>query len=239
VGGLGHYLESEGLATTQISLIREHTETIRPPRALWVPFEMGRPLGAPNDSALQRRVLLAALRLLEAESGPVLSDCEEEAPGAADMEGWACPIDLGPTAEAGDVGEAEAAIAKEIALLRPWHDLAVAERGRTSVGTAGLELDVLAPFIVSFLDGPPPANPRPDMPLSETLRLACEDLKAFHMEAATAQPGRSTGPELENWFFDRTAAGRAYRKLKPALLASDDPGLREIGRAFVLPWTKS
>ncbi len=74
MGGLAHYLEEEGVATTQISLIREHTEIIKPPRALWVPFELGRPLGLPDDPALQTRVLVAALKLLEAERGPVLED---------------------------------------------------------------------------------------------------------------------------------------------------------------------
>ena len=73
MGGLAHYLEQDGLATTQISLIRLHSEKIRPPRALWVPFELGRPLGPPNDEAFQHRVLKAALDLLAAPSGPVLA----------------------------------------------------------------------------------------------------------------------------------------------------------------------
>lgn len=77
MGGLGHYLEDEGIPTTQISLIREHTAAMRPPRALWVPFDLGRPLGVPGDAALQRRVILAALGLLEAERGPVLRDFQE------------------------------------------------------------------------------------------------------------------------------------------------------------------
>ena len=34
MGGLAHTLEDEGIATTQISLIRLHTEKIKPPRAL-------------------------------------------------------------------------------------------------------------------------------------------------------------------------------------------------------------
>lgn len=70
MGALAHYFEEEGLSTTQISLVREHTEAIRPPRALWVPFELGRPLGQPNDSEFQMRVLRACLGLLDADSGP-------------------------------------------------------------------------------------------------------------------------------------------------------------------------
>jgi len=65
VSALGHYLEEEGIPTVAISLIRAQTENTKPPRALWVPFELGRPLGPPSDPAFQKRVILAALRLLE------------------------------------------------------------------------------------------------------------------------------------------------------------------------------
>ena len=86
MGGLAHYIEEEGIPTTQISLIREHSEAIKPPRALWVPFELGRPLGVPNDADFQKRVLMSSLKLLEAEQGPVLEDFGDEAPdsGAAE-----------------------------------------------------------------------------------------------------------------------------------------------------------
>ena len=50
-------MEAEGLPTTQISLVRMHTEVIQPPRALWVPFELGRPFGTPGEAAFQRRVI--------------------------------------------------------------------------------------------------------------------------------------------------------------------------------------
>ena len=83
MGALGHYLEAEGIATTQISLVREHTEALAPPRALWVPFMLGRPFGAPGNPGFQRKVLLAALGLLERHSdsgGPVLEDFQEDAP---------------------------------------------------------------------------------------------------------------------------------------------------------------
>jgi hypothetical protein len=74
VSALGHYLEEEGIATVAISLIRPQTEKTKPPRALWVPFELGRPFGPPSDPAFQKRVILAALHVLEREKGPVLID---------------------------------------------------------------------------------------------------------------------------------------------------------------------
>ena len=71
MGGLAHYFESCGLATTQISLIRQHSEQIKPPRALWVPFELGRPLGVPGDPGFQARVLVSALTTQISVSLPV------------------------------------------------------------------------------------------------------------------------------------------------------------------------
>ena len=68
------------MATTQISLVREHTAAMGPPRALWVPFILGRPFGVPGDAAFQQRVLRSVLNLLEAPAGPVLADYSEEAP---------------------------------------------------------------------------------------------------------------------------------------------------------------
>ena len=80
MGALGHFIEREGVPTAQISLIREQTAAIRPPRALWVPFMLGRPFGAPNAPDFQRKVLRALLALFERSAGPVLEDFPEDAP---------------------------------------------------------------------------------------------------------------------------------------------------------------
>jgi hypothetical protein len=64
-----------------------------PPRALWVSFEMGRPVGVPGDAAFQTRVLLAALKLLEADAGPLLEDFPEDAPVSdTPVSALACPV---------------------------------------------------------------------------------------------------------------------------------------------------
>jgi hypothetical protein len=72
VSALGHYLEEEGIATVAIALIRPQAENTKPPRALWLPFELGRPFGPPNELAFKKRVILSALRLLELENGSVI-----------------------------------------------------------------------------------------------------------------------------------------------------------------------
>jgi hypothetical protein len=182
VGGLAHFLEDEGLATTQISLIRPQTENTRPPRALWVPFELGRPMGVPNDADFQTKVLRAALALLEREDGPILlEDFPEEAPNVTAMEGegegWFCPINLPPPPadlEAG--GGFKAAIEAEVGGLSTWYDIALRERGRTTVGLSGMTIAEATDFICAFLDGEVPENPRDDIALGQSLKFAVEDL---------------------------------------------------------------
>lgn len=58
---------------------RDLTEQVRPPRSVFVNFPMGNPFGRPTDSAMQRRILLNALRLTEtATDGGVLIDLPYE-----------------------------------------------------------------------------------------------------------------------------------------------------------------
>ena len=92
MSALSHFLETEGLSTTGISLVREHTEAMAPPRALWVPFPLGRPLGAAGDAAFQHRVIAAALALLDRPEGPVLEDFPDAAPEDGSGEPWSCPV---------------------------------------------------------------------------------------------------------------------------------------------------
>jgi hypothetical protein len=63
-------LERRGIATVCIVLLREVAEKVRPPRALFVPFRHGYPLGFPNDATTQRDVIEAALRIVERDGAP-------------------------------------------------------------------------------------------------------------------------------------------------------------------------
>jgi hypothetical protein len=76
VGLVAAELEREGIATVVIQLLREVAQRVRPPRALFVPFPHGYPIGKPQDPAEQHAVLEAALRILEDPSltPPVLVD---------------------------------------------------------------------------------------------------------------------------------------------------------------------
>ncbi len=238
MGALGHYIEDEGIATTGISLVREHTEDLRPPRFLWVPFELGRPLGAPNQPDFQREVLRKSLLLLESNSGPVLiEDFDEEAPIGEDrsnenVEGWACPVNF--PSPPSDKSEREAALLAEIESLSPWYDFSVRKRGGSSVGASRLSTKQIATFFIKFLDGKV-ENPQPEISLGNFLKIASEDIKAWYMEAATAQPGYSTSVEIQNWFWGETTAGAIFLDLNSVFEISEDPLLQYMARSSFVP----
>ena len=222
------------MPTTQISLIREHSEKIVPPRALWVPFELGRPFGAPNDAGFQKRVLLGALELLEAEEGPILADFPDEAPGGGDITGWACPINLPPPPGAGD-GRLGAAFEDEMAQLLTWYDIALKRRGRTTVGASGLGFEEIARFLLSYIDDQGTESPNPDLATGLALKHAVEDLKAFYMEAATARPGPSSARQVADWFWRQTSGAKVLYALKAVCIASDDAAIQRLGHRAIVP----
>ena len=72
VGLIQRAIEYAGITTVSISLLREITAKIRPPRALFVPYPLGYPLGEPCNPNLQLRILRAAFALLTRTDVPVL-----------------------------------------------------------------------------------------------------------------------------------------------------------------------
>jgi hypothetical protein len=74
VGLIQAVIEKAGIPTVSISLLHEVTDVIRPPRALFVPFRLGFPLGEPDNPQLQHRIIAAALLLLKRNDVPVIAD---------------------------------------------------------------------------------------------------------------------------------------------------------------------
>ena len=233
MGALGQYIESEGVATTQVSLIREHTAAIQPPRALWVPFMLGRPFGVPNDAAFQERVLLAALRLLEAPSGPVLADFPEDAPVVAedDVAQGVCPVTFESDTDGDDLA---AVFVREIDRLMPWYDLARERRGRTNVGLSGIPLPDAAQCIGAFLEtGAKPALN--GLTAGESLKLLIEDVRTYYYEAAAARPGAPDAAAIQDWFWGDTAGGRIFLEMQARCAASEDKSLQRLCATSIVP----
>ncbi len=67
VGLIASVIEKAGIPTVGLSLLREITEKVRPPRSLLVPFGFGYPLGEPCNVPLQTAIIRSALAALEAD----------------------------------------------------------------------------------------------------------------------------------------------------------------------------
>jgi len=206
---------------------------------LWVSFELGRPLGVPGDAAFQTRVLLATLKLLEAGEGPVLEDFAEDAPlSGALVTTMACPVSFaGKQEDLNDDQKLAAAFREEIAGLRNWYDMAVQKRGRTTYGVSSLDIEQIVDFVCAFLTGSTPDNPRDDIALAYTLKLAVDDLKAYYYEAATAQPGQESPSSevLNRWFWTETVISKGLYNLRDTCNQSEDGLMKVVGSMLLVP----
>ena len=221
MSGLAHFLEDEGLSTVVVALVREHVVKMQPPRALWVPFELGRPFGTPNDIELQQRVLKTALSLLdEPGPGPLLQDYVEAADDQDGGVDWVFPkLDTGTvSAEAG-------------AALPVWQ--AARERSsRTTFGISGLSPAAAIEYIDRYHSPDPMPNPKGMAPVPRA-RFAIDDIKAFYFETALAEGGHPSSYQLNEWFWNHTLAGKMILDFQDAARLADDKNLRMIAGSLV------
>lgn len=193
-------LEGHGLATVCLAQVRGQIERIRPPRALYAEFPLGRPLGRPLDRAFQHRVLAAAFALLGRPSGPVLETFPETIDDEAD-EPVVCP--LPPRFDP----NLPAAVDEAVGLRAAYERARRASKGRTLVGNA-VDAETIPDAVAAFArvaDGTDWDNAGiPGPP-----RLVAMDIRAYYEEAALAllehvPAARST----ESWFYTVTETGR-------------------------------
>ena len=236
MSALAHVFESAGIATTVIALVRQQVEATRPPRALMVPFQLGRPLGEPNDAEFQHRVLGAALALLTRTDGPViLEEFPDDPPGWSDRSGWspsvALPQTVGATAPATLL---LAAFTRELDHVRPAWRRFVDRFGRTTVGLSGLEIHDWPAFAAASLAGELPLAPLHPTP-SYALRFFADDVKAYFAEAAQADGPPPAARQIDWWFWRDTAAGQLLIALRTASQLSANAGVRIVGGRFLVP----
>ena len=65
-------LERRGIVTVSLTMMREISEKVRPPRTLVVPYPLGFPLGEPNAPETQLEVLHRLLALASRTDVPVV-----------------------------------------------------------------------------------------------------------------------------------------------------------------------
>lgn len=235
MSALGHYLEEEGIATVAVVLIRPQAENTKPPRALWVPFELGRPFGPPNDPAFQRRVLRAALNMLVEDGGPVrIVDFPDDDPRAQPDPSWRPPFIPAKIAN-GDAESLASRLEAEILLLQGAHQRWTEQHGRSTVGLSGLAIGDCARYVADWLRGKEPASPREGYSAPLILRFVVDDLKAYGLEAAAAGRAKPSSVQLTDWFWNETATGAAIHLLRKVLQAHEDERLRLIVSNFIVP----
>jgi hypothetical protein len=206
-----------------------------------VPFELGRPLGAPNQPDFQHKVLLSALKLLEAPSGPVLKDFPEESPvSSSDKEIMipACPVNFSSNRDQiTETNKMIEAFKQEVSGMRSWYDMGVSKRGRTTFGASQLDINEIIHLICDLVNGETPDNPRDDISLPFTINYAVDDLKAFYLEGVTAQPGQDShmSEALSDWFWNETIAGNVIKKLRTVCKNSQDGMMQIVGTILLVP----
>ena len=222
-------LETRGIAAVALGLVRYQMEQVRPPRGLWTPFQLGRPLGEPEDAAFQRRVLMHALTLLERTAGPViLEDFPDDPPGWLDRPGWQPPaLSSHPGAPAEQFGA-------ELTEIRPAWKRAQARFGRTTVGLAGLPPKGWPALAAAVLRGELPVTP-PHETTALSVRFLCDDIKALYSEAAQADGPPPASRQIDTWFWSGTAAGKLLLALRTFAMASDNNALKTAGARFFVP----
>jgi hypothetical protein len=226
VGVLARVFEEHGLATTSISLVREHTEKVKPPRALFVPFPFGHPLGEANAPELQTRVMRAAFALLDRDTGPVLEDYPDDVYSGQDIN----------LAQASSVSPAEipADVAFEVTTLRPYYEQwLAAHAGRTAVGVTRVDqrrFRGLVRLLEAYAEDREIDVPEwnKDVPLPQFVRWASDDLKAFYLEARMQQTPAASFQELNAWLWTETALSNLLRAVRDRMRAQGDPKLDAI-----------
>jgi hypothetical protein len=228
-------IEERGTPTVVLGLVRPHLEKTRPPRALWLRFQLGRPLGEPEDPAFQHQVLARALGLLERQDGPViLEDYEVQAPNWADTPAWQPPALPEPGAPA-NPRDWWTAFARELDALRPAWERARARRGgRSIVGLAGQPPEAWPEFCAAILAGGLPSVAA-HATTALAMRFLADDIKALYGEAAQADGAAPSARQIDAWFWRSTVAGALLVAVRTVAMASDNNALKTVGGRFFVP----
>ena len=212
---LAHVFEAAGIATVVLASNRNVAERIRPPRALYCEFPLGRPLGRPADPDFQRDVLRRAFALLAEPSGPVLVDHPEVIEETS--EAMSCVL---PPAYDPDVPPAVA----EARGLRKAYDRATARADVTSVGRV-VDADGV-PDALAIMQQLAEGEHWRDVPIpgKDTISTV-HDIRTYYEEAALelVQGPPPGGRAAEAWFYEETEAGRTIMAARKAIEESEAP----------------
>ncbi|MFK7916447.1 MAG: hypothetical protein AB8G14_00100 [Ilumatobacter sp.] len=203
--------EQAGLTTVNLALVRGQAETSKPPRALYVEFPLGRPLGRPDDAALHTNVLNAAFALLDRNDGPFIVDYPEVIAEESE-EPASCPM---PPRHDPDI---HAAI-DEASGLRHAYQRNVEATGRTLLGrVASPDVDGVIALIEKLIRLEA-GETLDDVELAGGAAIAAgQDIRAYYEEAGLQLADNVTGSRsLESWFYRTTETGQLIRRAQKVM----------------------
>ncbi len=221
---MAHWLEQAGISTVVIGLIRLHLEKMLPPRAMWVPFELGRPVGGPDNPEFQREVLHRALALVETADKQILIDFDKDDPGATADPDW-----QGPALES------HVSVVEECQALKPEYQRYCVIKSRTSIGVAKASIPELAELIDHAAAEGEFKSLRDDISARLMFRFALDDLKAYYVESALEGQGSPSSQQVYDWLWNDTLLGSCMQKLRAQLMASDDQKNKDLAAKFITP----
>ena len=170
-----------------------------------MPFELGRPLGPPNNPSIQSQVLESTLTLLTSDQGPSVLVDFDYVGGAAYLDpNWIPFFDVALPIEEAEIDLVRLTLLAEVASLHEAYTQAKIRRGRTTVGVAQLSMDEILDHIVWFFMGPHEKSLRDVLLAVMVPRYGADYLKAYYNESATTS-GHYTSWQLGNWFWRHTS----------------------------------
>jgi hypothetical protein len=207
---------------------RRQAERIRPPRALFCDFPLGRPLGRPGDPAFQRRVLEAGFELLTRPAGPVLEDFPE----AIHDESGPVACSIPPRHDPGLPPAVDEALA-----LRAAFERTRARTGRTQVGRAVQpdEIADAARRLIAIAAGSSLAEA--GFSSGEQIVHTAMDIRTYYEEAALALLDHvPAARSLEAWLYGTTEMGKLLIAVTRAINDADNP-LKLVVSSHIVPFS--
>jgi hypothetical protein len=178
-----------------------------------LPFPYGYALGRPGDAEFQHRVLIAALDLFNAASGPVLAEFSEEAGAPARLIQASAVKNINTEGDPAD----------ELTAMRGYYEQWVeGNGGRSAVGNSGIpprRFRGLVRAVEAYVNDEVHEHPEtpPETTTVQFMRQAADDLKAFMLEARMQQRPDDQPDALQSWFWGETAVGSLLTHLAKKL----------------------
>ena len=175
---------------------------------------------------------------MEREVGPILEDYPHDSrESKADQAALACPVNFSKPAHGqNSLEELLQKFRQELGLMQTWYSLACEKKERSTVGISNLTPDKIGELFCNFIEGKVEKEQLKDQKISDTLRIAADDLKTCYLEGLSAQPGQSTdAAALNDWFWGETHAALIINEARKKCLQSSEKDMLLAGKLLLVP----